>query len=261
MNETLEIMASHASVRKFKEDGVPDELLYSILNAARQAPTSSNLQAYSIIIVRDKETKTTLAKLCGNQIWVKNCPVFLVICPDLLRLEKVCVRQNYEFIDRYMDMFIVATVDAALVAQNILLGAESCGLGGVMIGSIRNNPAEVSNLLKLPDKVYPLMGICLGWPDTQPMIKPRLQTEAVIYNERYDDNQLQEFLSKYDELIRKTGLYDGPRRKVPSPTGKNVPDDEYSWCDHAARRLASTAPDALRSHIREFLLGKKFGLG
>jgi FMN reductase [NAD(P)H] len=260
MNETLEIMASHASVRKFKKDDIPDELLYSILNAARQAPTSSNIQAYSIIVVKDKFKKTTLAKLCGNQKWVKNCSVFLVICPDLMRLKKVCNRQKYEFIDRYIEMFIVATVDASLVAQNILLGAESCGLGGVMIGSIRNKPAEVSYLLELPDKVYPLMGICLGWPDTQPMIKPRLQANAVIFNEKYDDSQLQELLNQYDEIIRKTGLYDGPRRKVPSPTGKDVLDDKYSWCEHTARRLASTAPDALRTHIRNFLLSKKFGL-
>ncbi len=261
MNKTLKIMASHASVRKFKEDDIPDELLYTILNTARQASTSSNLQAYSIIIIRDKAKKTTLAKLCGNQVWVRNCPVFLVICPDLLRLGKVCVRQNYEFIDRYMEMFIVATVDASLVAQNILLGAESCGLGGVMIGGIRNKPVEVSNLLELPDKVYPLMGICLGWPDTRPMIKPRLQAEVVIHNEKYDDSQLQKLLSQYDEFIRKTGLYDGPRRKVVSPTGKIVPDNEYSWCEHTARRLASTAPDALRPHILEFLRSKKFGLG
>lgn len=258
MNKTLEIMASHASVRKFKAQDIPDELLYSTLNAARQAPTSSNLQAYSIIIIRDKDKKATLARLCGNQVWVKNCPVFLVICPDLLRLEKVCMWQGYEIIDRYIEMFIVATVDAALIAQNILLGAESCGLGGVMIGGIRNNPAGVSSLLELPDKVYPLMGMCLGWPDTISTIKPRLPAEAVIHNEMYDDSQLQKFLSQYDELIRKTGLYEGPHRKV--PIGKKVPDDKYSWCEHTARRLASTALEVLRPQMREFLLSKKFGL-
>ena len=253
-------MAKHASVRKFKKQAVPDELLDEIIEAARQAPTSSNLQAYSIIVVKDQAKKEMLAELCGNQPWVKWCPVFLVICPDLLRLKKVCARQEYDFIDSYIEMLITATVDASLAAQNILTGAESCGLGGVMIGGIRNKPAEVSELLKLPEKVYPLMGICLGYPDHSPMVKPRLGQNVVVHDEQYDDSQLDKYLDEYDNLIRQTGLYNGPRRKVSSPTGKEVPDDKYSWCEHTARRLATTTPDVLRPHLRDFLRGKKFGL-
>jgi len=260
MNKTLEIMASHASVRKFKDRDIPDDLLNSVIQAARQASTSSNLQAYSIIVVKDKTKKERLAELCGNQIWVKKCPMFLVICPDSRRLKKVCDRQGYKFIDSYIEMFIVATVDAALIAQNILTGAESEGLGGVMIGGIRNAPAQVSKLLGLPDRVYPLMGMCLGYPDHSPMIKPRLPQDAVVHKERYDDSQLDMHLAEYEQIIRQTGLYDGPRRKAPSPTGKEVPDEEYSWCEHTARRLAADDKNALRSHMREFLLKKKFGL-
>jgi len=267
MNETLKTMAAHASVRKYKKQDIPKELLSEILDSARQAPTSSNLQAYSIIVIRDPQKKEELAKLCGNQVWIKNCPVFLVMCPDLCRLERICKYRGYDFHDEYIELFVVATVDAALVAQNILLAAESCGLGGVMIGGIRNNPAEVSALLELPDKVYPLMGICLGWPDTQPMIKPRLQHEIVIQYERYDDAELLRKLQTYDTLIRKTGrqdptdLYDGPNRKVPSPDGREIPDENYSWTEHAARRLASTDPKVTRAHLRAFLESKKFRLG
>jgi hypothetical protein len=146
------------------------------------------------------------------------------------------------------------------VAQNILLGAESCGLGGVMIGGIRNNPEDVSKLLELPDKVYPLMGMCLGWPDQDPMVKPRLMPEIVIHREKYDDGKLDSYLDKYEKIIQATGLYDGPRRKVKSPTGKEVPDEAYSWCEHTSRRLASTAPNVIRDHLRKYLLDKKFGL-
>jgi nitroreductase len=260
MNETLRIMAAHASVRKFKADDVPDDMLYSIINAARQAPTSSNMQAYSIIVVRDKAKKETLAGLCNNQVWVKNCPVFLVICPDLRRLEKVAEYRHHDCLDKYIEMFIVATVDASLVAQNILLGAESCGLGGVMIGAIRNNPDDICELLKLPDKVYPLVGMCLGWPDTKPMIKPRLQQDVIIHDEEYGGDNLISRLKEYDDLVRKTGLYDGPRRKVASPDGRQVPDEEYSWTEHTARRLATTDPRFLRSHMRDFLLKRGFKL-
>lgn len=260
MNEILKTMASHRSIRKYKKKPIPDDLLNEILTSARQAPTSSNLQAYSIIIIRDKAKKDTLAKLCGDQPWVSWCPVFLAICPDLLRLEKVAQRQGYEPNDRFIEMFIVATVDAALVAQNILTAAESCGLGGVMIGGIRNNPDKVSALLKLPDKVYALMGMCLGYPDQEPILKPRLQQEVIIHHETYDDRRLDEYLDAYEKIIRATGLYDGPRRKVPSPAGKEVADDDYSWCEHTARRLASSNPNVTRAHLRQFLIDKKFGL-
>jgi len=260
MNETIKIMSSHRSIRKYKQQAIPDDLLNEILNVARQASTSSNLQAYSIIVVKDQVKKSELAEVCIKQPWIAKCPVFLVICPDLRRLEKIARRQGYQSNDEPIEMFIVATVDAALIAQNILLAAESCDLGGVMIGSIRNAPVRICEMLELPDKIYPLMGICLGYPDHEPMIKPRLQPEIVIHHEKYDDNRLDEYLDKYDQLIKATGLYEGPNRKVPSPTGKEIPDEKYSWCEHTARRLASIDPIAIRAHMKQFLLDRKFGL-
>lgn len=260
MNDTLKTMAAHRSIRKYTKQAIPDDLLNEIINSARQAPTSSNLQAYSIIVIKEQGKKDKLAKLCGDQPWISLCPVFLAICPDLYRLEKMAKQQGYDINDRYIEIFIVATVDAALVAQNILTGAESCGLGGVMIGGIRNNPDKVAMLLQLPDKVYPLMGMCLGYPDQEPILKPRLQPEIIIHHEKYDDTRLDELLDEYDRIIQATGLYEGPRRKVPSPTGKVVMDNEYSWREHTSRRLASTNLMVTRAHLRQFLLDKKFKL-
>ncbi len=260
MNEILKTMALHRSIRKFKDKDIPEDQLAEILTSARQASTSSNVQAYSIIVVKDKARKDRLAELCGKQPWVSWCPVFLVICPDLLRLEKVAKRQGYQSNDKYIETFIVATVDSALVAQNILLGAESCGLGGVMIGGIRNNPEQVSEFLELPDKVYPLMGMCLGYPDHEPMVKPRFQDELIIHHEKYDDGRLDELLTDYDKIIQATGLYEGPKRKVKSLTGKEVSEEDYSWCEHTSRRMAATDPKVLRAHLRSFLESRKFGL-
>jgi nitroreductase len=260
MKDIFKILSSHRSIRKYKQDPIPDDLLNNIIDSARQAPTSSNVQAYSIIVVRDKQRKKKLAHLCGGQPWVESCPVFLVICPDLYRLEQVCRLKNYELNDRHIEIFIVAVVDAALIAQNILVASESSGLGICMIGGIRNNPDQVCKLLKLPDKVFPLMGICLGWPDHEPMIKPRLPRELVIHSEEYDDSDLESLLASYDSEIKATGLYNGARRKVQSPDGRDVSDDEYSWTEHTARRLASTDPEVLRSHMKNFLNGKKIGL-
>jgi FMN reductase [NAD(P)H] len=260
MNETLKLMAAHASVRKYKDQDIPSEILNQIITAARQAPTSSNLQAYSIIIVKDKNKKEKLAGYCGNQVWIKNCPVFLAICPDLHRLDRVCQYRDYQIQDKYIELLLVAAVDAALVAQNILLGAQSLGLGGVMIGAIRNNPAPVCELLNLPVKVFPLVGICLGYPDTKPMIKPRFQPELVIHHEQYDDSRFIELIKDYDMFVKSTGLYEGPRRKVAPIDSREIPDEEYSWTEHTARRVGSDKPSVTRAHMREFLQARQFGL-
>jgi nitroreductase len=261
MPDVFKILGSHRSIRKYKEEPIADDLLDKILTSARQAPTSANLQAYSIIVVKDKEKKKTLAHLCGDQPWVESCPVFLAICPDLHRLDKVCRKRDYQFNDHYIEIFMVAVVDAALVAQNIVVGAEASGLGICMIGGIRNNPDQVCELLKLPERVFPLMGMCLGWPDHDPILKPRLPLEVVIHHEEYDDAELLRFLDQYDRDIKATGLYDGHRRKVPSPDGRETPEEDYSWTEHTSRRLASQNPRVLRLHMREFLLKKGFKLG
>jgi len=258
MKDIFTILKSHRSIRKYKPELVPDKLLDNILNSARQAPTSSNLQAYSIIVVKDPERKKALAHLCGDQPWVAQCPVFLAICPDLHRIEKVCNLRAYEFNDRFIEIFIVAVVDSALVGQNILVASEASGLGVCLIGGIRNNPDEVSDLLKLPERVFPLFGICLGYPDHEPMVKPRLLPELVIHHEEYRADNFEALISEYDSLIKATGLYEGPRRKAISPDNRALPDEEYSWSEHTSRRAASTDPKVLRAHMREFLDGQGF---
>ncbi|MBK7092715.1 MAG: NADPH-dependent oxidoreductase [bacterium] len=259
MNEVFELLRTHKSIRRYTDKSVEPELLDRIIDCARQAPTSSNLQPYSIVVVRDKTKKQLLAQYCGNQVWIEQCPVFLVICPDLRRLNEVCNIRGYQFKDRHIEISIVSIVDASLVAQNIAVASESAGLGICMIGGIRNNPDKVCELLKLPQRVFPLMGICLGYPDQEPMIKPRLPHGAVVHNEEYNDENLHTYLHEYDETLRGTGLYEGAHRKLPAPDGREVPPD-YSWTEHTARRAATNNPATLRVHMKTFLEERKIGL-
>ena len=258
MTEIFKILKSHRSIRKYRPEPVGDDLLIDILNSARQAPTSSNLQAYSIIVVKNLERKKKLAHYCGDQPWVESCPVFLVMCPDLHRIERVCRLRGYQFNDRYIEIFIVAIVDTALVAQNIAVAAEASGLGICMIGGIRNNPDDVCQLLKLPDRVFPLVGICLGYAETAGMTKPRLTPEIVIHQEEYQENNFESLIAEYDRIVKATGLYDGSRRKAVAPDGRVVPDAQYSWTEHTARRASATDPRVLRAHMKEFLRKRNF---
>jgi nitroreductase len=258
MTDILTLLHAHRSIRKYKPEPVPDSLLDNIFNAARQAPTSSNLQAYSIIVVKDPEKKKALAHLTGDQPWVEQCPVFLAMCPDLHRLERVCRLRGYEISDRFIELFIVAVVDTALVAQNILVAAEANGLGVCFIGGVRNNPEPISQLLKLPERVFPLFGICLGYPDHDALIKPRMLPELVIHREEYHEGNFETLIAEYDRIVKTTGLYDGPRRKIKSLDDRIVPDEDYSWSEHSSRRAASTDAKVLRAHMRAFLENRGF---
>jgi nitroreductase len=260
MIDIFNALSSHRSIRKFKPDTIPEELLDKIIDSARQAPTTSNLQAYSIIVVKDQEKKKTLSQMAGDQQWVESCPIFLVICPDLYRLEQVCLIRGYEINDKYIEDFVVAVVDAALVAQNILVASEACGLGVCMVGGIRRNPNEVSKLLKLPVRVFPLLGICLGYPDQAGVLKPRLPHEIVVFNEEYGVYDFEKYVAEYDSLIKSTGIYDGPRRTIPAPDGRTIEDKNYGWSENSARRMGASDPKAHRAHMKDFLQRQGFKL-
>lgn len=164
-NETLELLNQHVSVRQYLDKPVSEEQLAAIIGAGQMASTSSNVQAYSVIAVTEPGLKAQLAALSGNQAYIEQCPVFLVWCADLYRLHETTAHylQSAESFDS-TENFIVATVDAALAAQNAAIAAESLGMGIVYIGGVRNNIAELSELLNLPERVYPVFGMCLGYP-------------------------------------------------------------------------------------------------
>lgn len=182
---TLDVQNNHVTVRSFTEKDVSEAMLTQILAAARRAPTSSNMQAYSVIVVKDKDVKQELSVLAGNQQHVASCPVFLAFCADLNRLKFACDLHDVEMTNN-LETFLISTIDASLVGMSVQTGAESLGLGAVMIGAMRNHPQEVAAILGLPQGVYVTFGMCLGWPDEIPPQKPRLPATLVIHREKYD---------------------------------------------------------------------------
>jgi nitroreductase len=198
--DVTKLIQSHRSIRAYTTDSIPDEVLSDVLACAQWAPSSHNVQAYSVIVVRSAETKRQLAELCGSQKWVETCPVFLVFCADFYRLKLACEMHGAELKADEVENLLVAAVDTALAAQNVLLAARSHGLGGVMIGGIRNQPDEVARLLQLPPLTVPIMGMCLGYPGEDVEQKPRLPQRAVIHAETYRTEPLRDALEEYEAV-------------------------------------------------------------
>ncbi len=245
-NPTLELIHQHASVRHYKPDPVPAALVETIVAAAQRASSSSNLQSYSVVAVIEAAKRERLAELCGNQDHIRQAPVMLVWCADLARLRRVCELRHHALVSDTFENFLVAAVDAAIAAQTAALAAESLGLGICYIGSIRNCPDEVIGLLELPQLVFPITGMTVGYPATEPSRLPRLPLEAVLHWEKYDASCQDAGLQKYDTDMLVTGIYQDRKVQVP---GKAEELEPYSWLESAARRAARRERIGLRASI------------
>lgn len=200
-NEVVDLLQSHRSIRSYKEEPIPGNILDEILTSAQWAPSSHHVQAYSIIVVDDQEKKKVLSEIAGSQKYVEECPIFLVFCADFYRLSLTCEMWDTNFEIQEVENLLVAAVDTALAAENALIAARSFGLGGVMIGGIRNNPSKVRDLLILPKYTIPIMGMCLGYPSQEPWQKPRTPKGAVVhYNQYQSKEKIVEGLSRYEEI-------------------------------------------------------------
>ena len=249
MNDVIQLLMSHRSIRKFTDEPIPDATLHAIIRAAQMASTSSNVQAYSVITVQDQALREQMMKLSGDQQYVAECPVLLVWCADLYRLSKASGQQagseSTEAEAYYTDTvenFIVATVDTALAAQNAVIAAESLGLGAVYIGGLRNNIEQVSELLRLPELVYPLFGMCLGVPAQSPMTRPRLPLDSILHTDTYQIERTEPGIESYDRVYVQY-MHERSQGKVST-----------TWSSQMRKRLQ----EPIRLHMKSFLESKGF---
>ena len=187
LTETQQIQLDHRSVRRFQSRPLDPGQLESLIRCGQAAASSSFIQAYSVIRVTRPEKRAAIAKAAGGQVWIERAPEFLVYCADLRRIEDACRRSGSGELEGYTEHGVAAIVDVALMAQNVLLAAESQGLGGVYIGGIRNDPQVVVDQLALPGLVVPVFGMCLGWPDESHEVKPRMPVHFVLKQDVYRD--------------------------------------------------------------------------
>ena len=168
MTTTIDNLKAHCSIRKFSEQSIDRATLEELIRCGQHASTSSFIQATTVIRVSQDELRQAFAELSGNQKYVASAAEFLVFCADLNRNSERSFAVGGLPDYGWTEQFLAASIDVALFAQNVVVGAESLGLGACYIGGIRNDPERVSSLLSLPKLVYPVFGLCLGYPDQEP---------------------------------------------------------------------------------------------
>ena len=252
-NETVELILSHRTQRRYKPDPVPDDVLQIVLGAALSAPSKSDLQQVAIILVKDRAKQATIGGWIPDMPWIATAPLFAVFCGDHRRMRRVAEMRGRPFPNDTLDMFMNAAVDAGLVLQNFITAAEAMGLGSCPISVVRNHVEKLAELLELPAGVFPVAGLCVGYPIQRGWISMRLPPVVTVHTDRYDDRELPAHLEAYDR--RREARHATPResQRYVERFGHTEP---YGWSEDKARQYS--VPE--RHNFGPFIRGHGFGL-
>ncbi|HVC53359.1 MAG TPA: nitroreductase family protein [Stellaceae bacterium] len=228
-NPWLRQVLQRRTHRRYSERTVPDSLVSLLLAAAFSTSSKSDFQQASVIWVVNRAQRGRLAALFPDMPWIGNAPVFLVFLGDARRLERIT---GHPVQNHGLEGFFNAAVDASLAMQTCILAAETVGLGTCPISVLRNRIAEIAEILSLPDKVFPVAGLCLGYPAQQGFISMRLPLEATVHRDRYDDSGLAAAVAGYDQ--RRDARHSiKDRQRDPARFGTAA---FYGWSEDKARQ-------------------------
>src|SRR5262249_35770491 len=233
--EAIAPLLDRRVVRRYKDEPVPDALLDALLAAAQSAPTKSDLQQYSIVVMRDPARIKQIADWIGTMDWIATAPVFLVWCGDMRRNQRLCEQHNMPHANNNLDTFLNTAVDCSLAMAQFMTAADAAGLGTCPISYVRSHIERVCPLLGLPSGVYPLAGLTVGWPVFRRPVSMRLPPSVVVHHERYDDRGLETGIAGYDARRRE-------REPVAPGALKNndvyPPREGVGWSENVARQLS-----------------------
>ena len=233
--------------RRYLAEPVPDPLLDALLAAAQSAPSKSDLQQYSVVVMRDPARIQRIADWIGTMPWIASAPVFLVWCADMRRGQRLCAMHRMKHANNNLDTFLNTAVDCALAMAAFMTAADAVGLGACPISYVRSHIEKVTPLLDLPDGVFPVAGLTLGWPDGRRPVSMRLPPAVVVHRERYDDSAMEREVRAYDA-----------RRHAREPVAPGSqksrevypPREGVGWSENCARQLSVPERFGFAAYLR-----------
>jgi nitroreductase/FMN reductase [NAD(P)H] len=244
---TVAQILAHRTHRRYKPDPVPDDVLEVVLAAALSAPSKSDLQQVGIVLVRDRDAQRTIGSWIPDMPWIADAPRFLVFCGDHRRIRRVSELRGRPFPNDTLDMFMNAAVDTGLALQNFVTAAAALGLGCCPISVVRNHVEELSELLALPERVFPVAGLCVGYPAQSGWISMRLPPAVTVHVDRYDDADLPAQLEAYDR--RREARHATPRDKQRHPERWGY-TEPYGWSEDKARQYSVPERHGFGPYVR-----------
>jgi len=238
-------MLGRGSCRAFLDKPVPMDVIDLLCAAALASPTKSDLQQRDIIILASAQKRAQLAALVSGQAWVRAAPMLLVICGNNRRQRLLHEWHDVPFANDHLDAFFNATADAAIALGAFVTAVEALGLGCCPISAVRNEAADVSKLLGLPQHVFPFAGLALGYPAQTPEVSPRLPLAVTCHVDGYAEQDLQPQVQRYDAA----------RQEVQPYTGQRFADrfgasDSYGWSEDKVRQYSAPERADFGAYVR-----------
>ena len=246
-SETISNILTRRSHRAFTRDPVPVDCLDTLFATAFSAASKSDLQQACVIQVKDKSKQRRIADLSPSTRWLADAPVFLVWCGDSRRIRRLSTWRGHEFANDHLDAFMNAAVDAAICMQTFIVAAESLGLGCCPVSEIRNQVQALSDELELPQQVFPVAGLCVGWPQTESRLSMRLPLTTTVKTDVYTDDNLFADVEKYD--ARREAIEQTPPQQQRAVAQYGV-SSHYGWSENRTRQYAQPAREDFGRYIR-----------
>jgi len=247
-NDLIRRVLARKTVRRYSSTAPSESLLDLLVAAALSASAKSDFQQAAILRVTDPDKRAAIGKLFPAMPWIGIAPVFFVFLGDARRLQRIGELRGKPVRNGTLEGFFNATVDAALAMQTMILCAESAGLGVCPISVIRNEVDTVAQILKLPDLVFPVAGLCVGYPSGDGYVSLRLPRGATTHREVYDDGALAQNLDDYDR--RRDARHSIPKEQHRS-NNEYGEAAFYGWSEDKARQAAKAEGAAFPPYLRK----------
>lgn len=233
-NPVVETMLKRKSIRKYGEESPSEEVIKTIVRAGQQAPFAS--QFYSVLLSRNRERHPFKA------------PLLFTICVDLHKMECVMAKRNWQMVAYDLSLLLFGIQDAALMAENMVIAAESLGLGSCFLGGAAFRATKIADEYKLPQRVFPLVQLAMGYPAEDPPPRPRYPIEFVLFENEYpefDEEQIDRAMAEMDEGYMAQGYYRRADLIIPLEIEREetFTFDDYSWTEHISRKWGQWLAD------------------
>lgn len=242
-NLVIETMLNRKSIRRYKDESPSDEVIHTIVRAGQQAPFASQL--YSVLLSRKK----------GNPF---DAPLLFTVCLDVHKLELIMARRDWQFVTNDVDVLILGIQDAALMAENMVIAAESFGLGSCFLGAVPYVAGKIAQEYRLPKRVFPVVQLAMGYPAEDSAPRPRYPIEFVLFEDAYpqlSEEAIERAMKQMDEGYLAQDYYRKAQYMIPLEGDRQeaFTFNNYGWTEHISRKWGQwhLSPADLLAQLRQ----------
>lgn len=233
-NAVTEALVARASIRKYTDQVPTDAEVETLVRAGQQAPFA--YQMGSLLLSRDRVHNPFHA------------PLYFIVCVDAHRHEIVMRRRGWTVVQNDLSLLLFGIQDATLMAENLVIAAESLGMGSCFLGGVPYDAAKIVKRYKLPKRVFPLVGLTVGFPAETPPPRPRYPLDFACFEGPYPeftDEQIARAMAVMDEGYLAQDYYRKAHAKIRLEGGReeSFTYDTYSWTEHISRKAGQWLAD------------------